>query len=790
MTTPYADAAPGYLRGGFSPVPLPPGRKVPPPVGWTGYDASHASGADVADWAGNGHAGGNVALRLPETVLGLDLDAYDGKVGLQTMLEAMCRLGPLPPTYCSTSRPGEGSGIRLYRVPPGRRWADTLGAAVEVIHHGHRYVVAAPSLHPEGRVYVWCDPDGKVTSEPPTVAVLPELPPEWIEELDRGDVADRAGKADIDNDDVTAFLTELPAPTEPCAYVTRLISEAVQRLEPAASRHDVVRDDIARMVRAGEQGHRGALAGLDALKGAWLAALSRGKPRRPGPGEWSRMVTGAVAIATKDPSSPFDLGCCPVDPPQEPQEAAAGAEGMSPGPEDHEGAEEAADVYAARFAKDVEVEAYRIRAREKAREKVDAEKAAAVPVPPFDAGLLVEVLARPAEPAHRVEGLIPSEAGTLIVAQKKTGKTTLQLNLARSLILGGDFLGAFPVRPVVGRVGYLNFEVSDRQLARWADEVGVPRDRLYLVNLRGRRNPLTNDADREHLAGLLRAHEVEALIIDPFGRAYTGTSQNDPGEVGSWLANLDRFARGEAGVRDVVLAAHAGWDGERTRGSSALEDWADSIVTLVRDKDSDGDRYLRAEGRDVLVEEDRLDYDPATRTLTLAGAGSRANASKTRQLEELIPAVVAIVRENSMITGYGIGQRLRDAGVAFSKGDESKAASLAVDRGLLGAEAGARNARCYFVPQNTPPPSPPPTSPVGRSGDSPPRPPQTSPAGRCDDLPDPLYKGEVVGGRSSVVTSLAPTVDLDTIRGPICEECNGFPDLAGHGDKCSKRKAT
>ena len=126
--------------------------------------------------------------------------------------------------------------------------------------------------------------------------------------------------------------------------------------------------------------------------------------------------------------------------------------------------------------------------------------------PPFDADLLVDVLTRPQEPPHRVDGLIPSQSGTLIVAQRKTGKTTLLLNLARALIGGADFLGRFPVRPIKGRVAILNYEVSAAQLARWAHEAGVPADRLYLVNLRGRRNPLSHAADREQLAAQLRQH--------------------------------------------------------------------------------------------------------------------------------------------------------------------------------------------------------------------------------------------------------------------------------------------
>lgn len=260
---------------------------------------------------------------------------------------------------------------------------------------------------------------------------------------------------------------------------------------------------------------------------------------------------------------------------------------------------------------------------------------------PFDAGTLAEVLARPAEPRARVEGLIPWAASALIVAQRKAGKTTLVLNLARALLTDTEFLGSLAVRPVGrgARVGILNYEVSGAQLARWADEVGVPADRLFLVNLRGRRNPLDHPDDRAELAALLRANNVETLIVDPFGRAYSGASQNDAGEVGAWLVALDTFARAEVGAVDVILTAHAGWNGERTRGSSALEDWADSIITLTKDEDT-GDRFLRATGRDVDLDEDRLSFNPDTRALSLTGDGSRKAANAGRQDAGTVAAIL------------------------------------------------------------------------------------------------------------------------------------------------------
>ena len=355
-----------------------------------------------------------------------------------------------------------------------------------------------------------------------------------------------------------------------------------------------------------------------------------------------------------------------------------------------------------------------------------AEQQARSPGEPFDAGTLAEILARPPTPPHRVEHLIPWEASTLLVAQRKTGKTTTVLNLCRALLLAEPFLGQLQTRPLGGDIALLNFEVSAAQLARWAADVGVPADRLYLVNLRGRRNPLTSGQDREQLAQQLRARGVETVVVDPFGRAYTGASQNDAGEVGAWLIQLDQFTRSEVGAQDLILTAHAGWNGERTRGSTALEDWADSIITLTRDdgEDGEGQRYMRAIGRDVDLEEDQLTYDPETRLLSLAGAGSRKAARATRRIDDLGQAVMSVVQAEPGVNGNGIGNALRATGVSYQKGDERKATQRLVEAGSLRVEPGQRGAKRYFIA--TYPDIPRPT-----------------PAGQVLTYPDPTFRGGV-----------------------------------------------
>ena len=53
-----------------------------------------------------------------------------------------------------------------------------------------------------------------------------------------------------------------------------------------------------------------------------------------------------------------------------------------------------------------------------------------------------------------------------LLGRNGTGKTTLILNLARSLLTGQNFLGSFGIRAIDGDIAILNYEVSGDQLAR------------------------------------------------------------------------------------------------------------------------------------------------------------------------------------------------------------------------------------------------------------------------------------------------------------------------------------
>lgn len=183
---PYAEASALWVPKGWPVLPLPRGQKCPPPDGFTGEPGLDPTASQIEYWT-KSRPYDNAALRLPEGVLGLDVDDYAGKAGAATWRDHSALYGALPETWTVVNRADGVSGTRLYRTTyAGPFRACLAGGGVDVIHRGHRYVTAPPSLHPDGRVYVLHDPSGRVTTAVPAVEDVPMLPTSWHEALSPG----------------------------------------------------------------------------------------------------------------------------------------------------------------------------------------------------------------------------------------------------------------------------------------------------------------------------------------------------------------------------------------------------------------------------------------------------------------------------------------------------------------------------------------------------------------------------------------------------------------------------
>lgn len=182
--TPYNTAAWEIAESGLgSPIPLPFGRKYPPPRGVTGREGAAPDRRTIEMWRHTGTR--NVAIRLDHYVVGIDVDAHDGRPGGATLTRLEEIHGPLPATWMSTARHDDTSGIRLYRVEESTATMRDPGPGIEVIRRHHRYLLAAPSRHPNGDRYRWVGPGHGEESGPPDLGQLPLLPRAWVAHLHR-----------------------------------------------------------------------------------------------------------------------------------------------------------------------------------------------------------------------------------------------------------------------------------------------------------------------------------------------------------------------------------------------------------------------------------------------------------------------------------------------------------------------------------------------------------------------------------------------------------------------------
>lgn len=190
MSKPYADAAKLYFSAGWAnPIPV-RGKRIPA-TGYTGYDGASVSYADIAAWIDGQEGAHNIGLRMAGTI-GIDVDAHDGEIGNITLERAQATLGELPPTWSTTSRGAGDSRILIYNLPQGasdlnreleyaeKNFVRDFGPNVEILHRGHRYAIAWPSVHPDtGAVYQWYRPNGERSGEVPKKRDLATLPAAW-----------------------------------------------------------------------------------------------------------------------------------------------------------------------------------------------------------------------------------------------------------------------------------------------------------------------------------------------------------------------------------------------------------------------------------------------------------------------------------------------------------------------------------------------------------------------------------------------------------------------------------
>lgn len=288
---PYAIAALDYLTAGWSPLPL--DGKVLLERGVTGRSGRYLTHADVKEFIDKWPTA-NIGLRLPRNVIGLDIDCYDGKQGRKTLTRLVGQYGPLPETWCSTSRT-DGSSIRLFRVPPGFDGAEFRdpGDGIEVIQSHHRYVIVAPSLHPERQPYLWYQSTTRGLVLRPDEIPAPEelavLPVSLASGLRARSGRERARRP-VPHSPRAALAAFSDPEDEPCPKMRQTLKKWVG--EPGSA-YVAARAGTYALIGDAALGHRGAYAAVRRLGQAYMRA-TRDRSRDTA-GEFNRQLIDELA---------------------------------------------------------------------------------------------------------------------------------------------------------------------------------------------------------------------------------------------------------------------------------------------------------------------------------------------------------------------------------------------------------------------------------------------------------------------------------------------------------------
>ena len=284
----YARAAPIYRGAGWTyALPLPEHAKHPPPTGYTGATGLEPDDAQIAAWCVE-HPDGNICLRLPKGVMGIDIDAYGDKTGGQSLAELEAKWGVLPPTWRSTSRSDGVSGIRLYQVPFGR-YIDKPAPNIEIIQHHHRYMVAPPSIHPSGEAYFWLDATDARVRTPPTLSGVTKLAAPWIEGLK------------YEERPTGLYVPRGHAVDEWTPAVTRAFTKAL--MDMPGGRHDATLHGALALVRLESLEHPGASAAIAELRHRFVAAIADRATDSQAIKEWCNIIDGAYARVDTEPAT-------------------------------------------------------------------------------------------------------------------------------------------------------------------------------------------------------------------------------------------------------------------------------------------------------------------------------------------------------------------------------------------------------------------------------------------------------------------------------------------------------
>ena len=211
-----------------------------------------------------------------------------------------------------------------------------------------------------------------------------------------------------------------------------------------------------------------------------------------------------------------------------------------------------------------------------------------------------------------VEGLLRESGIMVLSARPKVGKSELARNLAKSVAIGGEFLGR---RCRKGKVVWVGLE----------EPVAHLQERLEVHGLLGLgiqwvvQQPAGDEA--KWLRQVVEQHRPDLIFVDTIARLLRIEDINHYSEV-SRATQIMLDLRSQYGV--AFCAIHHNNRADSTLGSIQWEAFCDSIMLLTRSPN--GDRFVKTVQRSGSdMESTKLEHDADTGAITVAESKAMAD---------------------------------------------------------------------------------------------------------------------------------------------------------------------
>lgn len=320
-----------YRKAGWQgTIPIPFGKKDPPPRNYTGASAEYPDDQQIETWYEHGR--GSIALRLAETdfmpkespytasvyeLVGIDVDDYKQKNGYDQLQALEEKLGPLPKTVRSSSRwkDGDKSCIHVFLVPAGFHFLGKASSCIEIIQRCHRYMMVWPSTNPDAddETYRWRAPNDAYYEERkeaganaivgpiPPLSDIAVLPKTWFDFLTcNGMIATNEPISDMAGDELLSWAQGLfnDSKDEMCRAMARAVEDKIQEVHDKPDSHPTGTSAHWYILRLAAEGHSGWVTALRKFNNVWAKATMQKRDNGDYDtiaGEIQRSVIGALS---------------------------------------------------------------------------------------------------------------------------------------------------------------------------------------------------------------------------------------------------------------------------------------------------------------------------------------------------------------------------------------------------------------------------------------------------------------------------------------------------------------